>query len=406
MIYVLIFILIIITLFYFFNVYFNKTNNESFSNKNDESDNINGTDYINILDDDTPITNEINNSHNDNPMGEKVIWMYWETLPGKIKPGYIDLCMESVKFNCGKCFEVIVLDNNTILDYLPDLRDLDLSFLELPQRVDYYRYSLLEQYGGVWIDADILVLKCICPFYNKLKKHDYVGFGCGHEYDICQRTLHGYTKPLNWFMMSRPHTKFITCVKTTTEERILDSLKNNRQLEYHEIGKDVLEHCYRELSNDDDEWDYGHIPSRCQEYDSTGNVLDNIMIDFNWKDCEGKRVFFPLYNTAPGYPDWFKQLSPQELKEGDSYLRPIIDSAFENKPHCSYFSNDIDNGFERITEMIDIVNDGTETASKQVLNYALSGEPLGVPTELSKDASTDVSTDVSDDSLMDDPDKL
>jgi hypothetical protein len=272
-------------------------------------------------------------------MGERVIWMYWETLPGKIKPGYIDLCVESVKFNCGSCFEIIVLDNNTILDYLPELKDMDLTFLHLPQRVDYYRYSLLEKYGGVWIDADILVLKCICPFYNKLKKHDYVGFGCGHEYDICQRTLHGYTKPLNWFMMSRPHTKFIKCVKSTTENRIVDALQNNRELEYHEIGKDVLEHCYREMMSDNYEWDYGHIPSKCQEYDSTGNVLDNIMIDFNWQDCKGKRIFFPLYNTAPGYPDWFRNLSSQELKESDSYLRPIINAAYETKLSCSELNN-------------------------------------------------------------------
>jgi hypothetical protein len=45
----------------------------------------------------------------------RIIWMYWETLPGKKKPGYIDLCIESVKFNCGKCFEVIVLDNHKIM---------------------------------------------------------------------------------------------------------------------------------------------------------------------------------------------------------------------------------------------------------------------------------------------------
>jgi len=298
------------------------------------------------------------------PMGSKVIWMYWETLSGKTKPGYIDLCIDSVKFNCGRCFEIIVLDNNTITDYLPELKELDLTFLHLPQRVDYYRYSLLEKYGGVWIDADILVLKCICPFYNKLKKHDYVGFGCGHEYDICQRTLHGYTKPLNWFMMSRPHTKFIQCVKSTTENRIVDALHNNRELEYHEIGKDVLEHCYREMMNDNDEWDYGHIPSKCQEYDSSGNVLDNIMIDFNWQDCKGKRIFFPLYNTAPGYPDWFRNLTPEELKNSDSYLRPLIETAYEEKQSCSVLASQGDDSLSSFDKPdTDILNNIVESGS-------------------------------------------
>lgn len=331
MIHLIIYFIILIIILYILN-YLCKSymiNKNSNIKANELINNNKYTEYFNNQED----------IQNKSLMGERVIWMYWETLPGKIKPGYIDLCVESVKFNCGSCFEIIVLDNNTILDYLPELKDMDLTFLHLPQRVDYYRYSLLEKYGGVWIDADILVLKCICPFYNKLKKHDYVGFGCGHEYDICQRTLHGYTKPLNWFMMSRPHTKFIKCVKSTTENRIVDALQNNRELEYHEIGKDVLEHCYREMMSDNYEWDYGHIPSKCQEYDSTGNVLDNIMIDFNWQDCKGKRIFFPLYNTAPGYPDWFRNLSSQELKESDSYLRPIINAAYETKLSCSELNN-------------------------------------------------------------------
>jgi len=48
----------------------------------------------------------------------KTIWMYWETLPNKIKPGYIDLCINSVKHNCGTCFNIIILDNKNIYYYL------------------------------------------------------------------------------------------------------------------------------------------------------------------------------------------------------------------------------------------------------------------------------------------------
>ena len=359
MIQLIIYFIILLIIFYILNYLYKSYINNNYNIKN--------TEYFDNKED----LKQDNSSKSS--MGDRVIWMYWETLPGKTKPGYIDLCIESVKFNCGRCFDVIVLDNITILDYLPELKDLDLTFLHLPQRVDYYRYSLLEKYGGVWIDADILVLKCICPFYNKLKKHDYVGFGCGHEYDICQRTLHGYSKPLNWFMMSRPHTKFIKCVKSTTESRIVDALQNNRELEYHEIGKDVLEHCYREMMNDNDEWDYGHIPSKCQEYDSSGNVLDNIMIDFNWQDCKGKRIFFPLYNTAPGYPDWFRNLTAQELKNSDSYLRPIINAAYEKKKTC-YELND--------SSQSDIELVGTEPFNSEF------------STEFSSEFSTEFSTEL------------
>jgi hypothetical protein len=279
--------------------------------------------------------------------------MYWETLPGKKKPGYIDLCINSIKFNCGKCFDIRILDNKNIYEYLPELKNINLNTLNLPQKVDYYRYCLLEKYGGVWLDADILVLKCICPFYNKLKNSDYVGFGCGHDMSICKKTMNGYSKPLNWFMISKKNTNFIKCVKRRAEEKIQKSIDENKPLPYHDIGKVILNDCYKELNNNDcykelnnnenknnnnnsndNSFKYEHISSKCQEFDTLGNKLNNIMIDFNWKDCEDERIFFPLYNTAPGYPNWFKNLSQDELKNKDTYLKPLINTAFTDKK-CS-----------------------------------------------------------------------
>ena len=271
---------------------------------------------------------EISNKNSDDV--KKIIWMYWETLPGKKKPGYIDLCINSVKHNCGNCFQIIVLDNNTIFDYLPDLKNINLSTLNLPQKVDFYRYCLLEKYGGVWLDADILTIKCICPFFNKLKSYDYVGFGCGFDKEICEKTSYGHSKPLNWFMISKKNTPFIKCVKQKAINKIKDSIENNKKLPYHSIGKVILQECYEKL-NKDNNWNYYHVPSKCQEYDSYGNKLNNIMIKFNWEDCEKERIFFPLYNTAPGYPDWFKNLNENELKNKKTFIKPLIDEAFQNK---------------------------------------------------------------------------
>ena len=321
-------ILIIITLcFYFINKYFDKS--EHFNNLFDNIEN-------NLIDDN--LNKEINKyenkmcNHSDELSGERIIWMYWETLPGKTKPGYIDLCIDSVKFNCGQCFNVIVLDNITIYDYLPEIKIIDFSNLNLPQKVDYYRYALLEKYGGVWLDADILVIKCICPFYERLSNSDYVGFGCGHDLDICRRNPDGYSRPLNWFMISKKNTPFIKCVKNKAYNKIMEANKNNQKLPYHSIGKVILQQCYEEL-NSENNWNYAHIPSKCQEFDTEGNKLNNIMIDFNWKDCEKERIFFPLYNTAPGYPDWFKNLSVEELKTKESYLKPLITQAFTEKSY-------------------------------------------------------------------------
>jgi len=104
----------------------------------------------------------------------------------------------------------------------------------------------------------------------------------------------------------------------------------NKKISYHGIGKDILQECYINR-NKESEWNYEHISSKCQEFDTKGNKLNNIMNKFNWEDCQEERIFFPLYNTAPGYPDWFKELTEEELKHSSSYLKPLIDKAFELK---------------------------------------------------------------------------
>jgi len=309
-------IIIIIIIIFYFIMNYTRNEDESYSNKNENNSSI------------EKFSNNV-----DELKGTKVIWAYWETKPGKKKPGYIDLCLNSIKHNCGKCFKVIILDEKTVYDYLPEMRDIDLSKLELPQKVDYYRYCLLEKYGGVWLDADILVIKCICPFYNKLKNSDYVGFGCGYDQNVCSNTLYGYSKPLNWFMISKPGTPFIKCVKGNAERKIIEANERKKQLPYHEIGKVILSECYDKLNSGSGKegWSYEHIPSKCQEYDMVGNKLNNIMIDFNWRDCVDERIFFPLYNTAPGYPDWFKEMSENDLKTEVTYLQPLIKMAFDEK---------------------------------------------------------------------------
>ena len=69
------------------------------------------------------------NYSNINQNQKPKIWMYWETLPGKTKPGYIDLCYESVLYNCSECFDIILLDEKTIYNYLPEIRNIDLFFI-------------------------------------------------------------------------------------------------------------------------------------------------------------------------------------------------------------------------------------------------------------------------------------
>lgn len=257
------------------------------------------------------------------------IWMYWETLPCKKKPGYIDLCYESVLYNCSDCFNIIYLDEKGIREYIPDIDSYKIDHLKIQHKADFYRYLLLEKYGGLWVDADILVLKCLCSHYDKLKDYDYIGFGCGFNKELCSKSLYGYGSPLNWLMGSRPNTKYMKCIISNVKDKV----KNNGTVKYHEIGRTVLKKCHDHL-REKDNWSYHHVPSKCNEYNDDGTKLNNIFQDFDDSNCSKERYFFPFYNTAPGYPQWFKDLSPIELKTRDMPIKKIITEAFSSKKKC------------------------------------------------------------------------
>jgi hypothetical protein len=275
------------------------------------------------------------NNYNNNGLlsnNKPIIWNYWETPIGKKKPGYIDLCHQSALHNCSNCFTIISLNEHNIKNYLPNIEQYNLKNLAIPQKVDFYRYLLLEKYGGLWIDADIIILKCLCPYYKKLKNHDYVGFGCGFDKKTCKKSMDGYSRPLNWMMASRPNTDFMKCIKDNAIEKI----ENQNKIEYHGIGKDILAKCHDKLKKEKN-WSYYHVGSKCQEYDSFGNKLNRIFTNFNNTDCSD-RYFFPFYNTSPGLPDWFKELSADELKNSTLNINHIIKEAFSKKEKCNKYT--------------------------------------------------------------------
>ena len=70
------------------------------------------------------------------------------------------------------------------------------------------------------------------------------------------------------------------------------------------------------LRKNEKDWDYYHYDSKCLERDSRDRKMRNHIslsdedIDSN---CEGKHLFIPIYNTNPGFPGWFKNMSKEEI---------------------------------------------------------------------------------------------
>lgn len=111
------------------------------------------------------------------------LFTYWETPKGSSKPGYIDVCEETITKHCSKHFRVRHLDPIKLKKWLPNIHKNieEIRYNKNPEhnitaKSNYIRVALLKAYGGVWLDSDTLVLRDFEPVYNALHnlKSDFV----------------------------------------------------------------------------------------------------------------------------------------------------------------------------------------------------------------------------------------
>ncbi len=255
------------------------------------------------------------------------VWVYWENAPGNTEPpAVISLAMQTIIKHNKRSFHVHFLNEKNVFTYLPDLRrDLDTK-LTIPQKSDYIRYRLLYKYGGIWLDADTIVFKDLLPLLYKLRWYDYVGFGF-HSY--ANPLIHtGYPFPTTWVMIARKHSPLMHKLMLVTNEEINKHDAKYFQLKqnYLALANAVLMPAVNELL-EKTSWRYYHMSSICVEMNSEGKRLNNrIMIMDKPMDlsCVYTRFLMPFYQTATGFPEWFKQLNQQQILTGNMLISRLF----------------------------------------------------------------------------------
>jgi len=256
------------------------------------------------------------------------IWMYWENMPNKTKPNYLKLCFQTILYHCKNNFNIYLLNDKNIHEFIPNLRlDLDKK-LKIQPKTDYLRYYLLELYGGIWIDADTIIMNNLQPIIKKLKDYDFVGFGCHYTDRICQQKNCGYPKPANWVMASRKNGKLMTLCRLACD-KILDNDndKGNLKKIYFTLGRNLIWSKINYLEKNDKNWKYYHYHSKCIERDYRGNKLRNERSISNEeidKECINKYLFIPIYNTAPGFPSWFIKATIHKIINSNMLISKLL----------------------------------------------------------------------------------
>lgn len=259
-----------------------------------------------------------------------ILWQYWE---GNL-PDYIKLCMETVDKHCSNNFKIIRLNPQNIKEYLPEIEEYEenINTLIIPQKVDIYRIMLLYKYGGMYMDADVIVLRNPSEIMDKLKEFDFVGFGCtGKNCKI------GYFEPSNWLLVSRPNTilmrnilnnlinkiKNINSITTKIKNKIKKIINKDYDT-YHDFGKHVIWTELKELKKQD--YTYYHYPNTIDgtrdvkgEWVTSERIFSNQSIEY---DDEENMMFLIIYNS--GVNNDIKTMSREEILNKDCNYSKFI----------------------------------------------------------------------------------
>jgi len=133
----------------------------------------------------------------------KKIWTYWhdDNLPDVIKR-----CIDNWrKYNPD--YEIIILNNNNYTDYIKKCDILNYPASRFHARVaDFMRIHVLNQNGGIWLDASTILHESLDWVLKKYDegKYEYIGY-----HIVSKETKPEYPVIENWFMAAPKGSKFI-----------------------------------------------------------------------------------------------------------------------------------------------------------------------------------------------------
>jgi mannosyltransferase OCH1-like enzyme len=132
---------------------------------------------------------------------QKNIWFYWEGG----KPTIVDVCIKKI-YKLNPNFSIKILTGSNIQEYVEDILEYNMVFPKIQHKSDFIRLSVLYKYGGVWVDASILMYQNLDIFIAEMVDNstDFFAF-----YNDIRTKDFGYPIIENWFLIANKKNKFI-----------------------------------------------------------------------------------------------------------------------------------------------------------------------------------------------------
>jgi len=229
----------------------------------------------------------------------------------------------------GNLFNLVILNETTVYDYLPNLRT-DINSLPLALKTDYIRVALLYTYGGLWLDADTIMITDMQPIVDLLNQNtDYIGFGCTGT--TCSN---GYGRPSNGVMAAPKHSVLMReCYKALDiklDNYFLEkSVNKDKELNYFELGKLIIWENIDKL-REQQQYTYYHFPSYVDgTRDKSDNwIAPNVIFEEKLDVDTSKLLFMMLANSYYCGSDtkynWFCGKTRDDIMSGNYYVSDIF----------------------------------------------------------------------------------
>jgi len=176
----------------------------------------------------------------------KIIWMCWFQGESSKMPSLNRTCIEKWrKFN--KDWKVIVLDNETIPNYVPEYTEI---LKESPKRKkaacsDLLRILLLSKYGGVWVDASVYPMHPLNNFISQIiNDQDFFAYRYIPQKKYNSGPRKGAILEIDsWFLCASYPNHYIV---ETWKSKFIDNFKKYKKWPYFTFHETI-----RELYNTD-----------------------------------------------------------------------------------------------------------------------------------------------------------
>lgn len=97
------------------------------------------------------------------------IWIYWDNPPSQIEaPAYIQLCRKTIYRYCAKDFDIHLITTANVKQFLPNIPSSFFQIAQINNKSNYLRYMLLREYGGIWLDSDLVLFQSLKPMLELL----------------------------------------------------------------------------------------------------------------------------------------------------------------------------------------------------------------------------------------------